>query len=309
MLFSRCKTRPVIPRQKSASLGDFIAAQSRDFPVHLTMSHAIRTFHGARGDPEQTSCKDSIPFRTRLGTGGPHEKFERHGEFRCITDGDAVPDNVIRFPHTFGQIATDFIPGGNGQTRRLVSLDFQILLKLVVRNGVPFRIIINAVRACRFWQRCLLQWWGRGCFCNEGFGREGHVDRWDRTIRLQRGPETQEKSILHVGIGQQQNHRSGLLFTEAFDECGEFIVSHGVGTQGHFSREFQGGTILAGPSRKAVASQGQDPFMIDARADGIRGCICFRISTAIGMCRNPAHRRAQSRCNGTFCSLGIIELE
>ena len=116
--------------------------QAGDFPVHLAVAHAVRALDRAGDDPEEALAEDPVVLRRGLGPGGAHEDFERDGQFGCIAEDDAIPDDVARLlDEALGQVPGDLVPRGDAQAGRLAALEFELFLERLIRDLGPLRIV------------------------------------------------------------------------------------------------------------------------------------------------------------------------
>ena len=153
MLLGLGKARPIVPRQDKTPLGDLFLRESRDFPIHLAMPHAIGAIDRLGGDPKEPLAEDPIPLRTGFGSGGPHDVFERHRQFGRVAKTNPIPDDVARLLHQpLGEILGNLRPLGNPQPGRLLPLCFEALLEHGISDVGPFRGGVNIVLPSRLGQ-------------------------------------------------------------------------------------------------------------------------------------------------------------
>ena len=221
MLLGRGEARPVVAGEQAAPLGDLVLRQPGDLPVHLAVAHAVGALDGPGGDPEEALAEDPVVLRGGLGPGGPHEVLVGDGQLGGVAEDDAVPDDVARLlEEALGQVAGDLVPGRDAQPGRLAPLGFEPVLERLVGERGPLGVVLDEVLARRLRQGRLLSRGGGGVvlLANEAGSKAtstGGSGPPGSTVRA----EAEQHAVLEVGVGQEQDHRRGLLLAEVLDQA------------------------------------------------------------------------------------------
>ena len=199
-----------------------------------------------------------------------------------------------------GQVAGDLLPGRDAQPGRLPPLGFEPVLERLVRRA--------SAHSGSSSTRSLPVGFGRGDFRP---GAEG-ASSCSRTRRGSKAtstggngppgstaaPRQSSSAVLEVGVGQEQDHRRGLLLAEVLDQGGELVVGDRVGVDGHLPRELERGPLGVGPAREALAAEGVEPGVVEAGAAGVGRGVRLGIGAAVGMGGDPPHRGAELGVDG-----------